>query len=278
VPIIAIIILVFLASWREPSFKSARPKVDIPGLIALVIGISTLVMAIMQGAEWGWNSHIIIILFIVSAVMLILFYIIERSVSEPLIEVDLFRNDTFKASNFAIFTGQFTKIAVIVFGALYFQEVLRMDPFKAGAALLPAMIPIPIVAIIAGRATDKYGPRYPTLLGLLISGIALLLMGLTVGTDSYKLIVPTLVLWGIALSSIFAPALTAVMLSVPDEKQGQASGIVLTAQIFGATIGLSILSAVLNEFHNYRFVFILTAIIVFLTLVVGWMYLGRKSG
>lgn len=277
VPIIAIIILVFLASWREPSFKSARPRIDIPGLITLVLGISTLVMAIMQGADWGWDSHIIIVLFIVSAVMLTLFYIIERKVSEPLIEVDLFRNETFTASNFAIFTGQFTKIAVIVFGALYFQEALKMDPLKAGAALLPAMIPIPIVAIIAGKATDKYGPRYPTLIGLLISGIALFLMGITVGTDSYRLLIPILVLWGIALSSIFAPALTAVMLSVPDEKQGQSSGIVLTSQIFGATIGLAILSAVLNEFHSYRFVFILTAVIVFFTLFVGWMYLDLKK-
>jgi len=277
VPVIAIIILVFLASWREPTFETARPKIDLPGLVTLVLGITPLVTAIMQGAEWGWDSYIIILLFIMSAVMLTLFYIIELRAKEPLIEVDLFRNETFLSSNLAIFTGQFTKIAVIVFGALYFQEALKMNPLQAGAALLPAMIPIPIVAVISGRLTDKYGPRYPTLSGLLISGVALLLMGLTVGSDSYRLLVPTLILWGISLSSIFAPALTAVMLSVPNEKQGQASGIVLTAQIFGAAIGLAILSALLQQLHNYRPVFLLTSGIVFFTLIVGWMYLGRKN-
>jgi len=63
--------------------------------------------------------------------------------------------------------------------------------------------------------------------------------------------------------------------SVPVEKQGQASGIVLTAQIFGATIGLAILSALLNELHSFKIVFILTSVVAFLTLIVGWMYLER---
>ncbi|MCK5708955.1 MAG: MFS transporter, partial [Deltaproteobacteria bacterium] len=150
-------------------------------------------------------------------------------------------------------------------------------PLKAGVALLPAMVPIPIMAILAGHATDKYGPRYPMLIGLLLAALALVLMGLTVGTDRYLFLVPTLLIWGISVAWMFAPALVAVMNSVPAEKQGQASGIVLSAQIFGATIGLAILSAVLNEFHNYRFVFILTAVIVFFTLIVGWMYLDLKK-
>lgn len=157
-----------------------------------------------------------------------------------------------------IFTGQFTQIAVIVFGALYLQEVLKMDPLRAGVALLPAMAPIPFMAVITGNATDKYGSRYPVFIGLLLAVVALVTMGLTVGTDRYLYLVPTLVIWGISVSWMFAPAFVTVMNSVPIEKQGQASGIVLTAQIFGATIVLSVLSVLLRETNTYKAVFIST--------------------
>ena len=276
VPIIAIIILVFLASWREPALDTRRPRIDLSGLITLVIGISSLVLAIMQGAEWGWGSSAIVSLFIAAAFFLGMFYIIELKVREPLIEIDLFKNRTFSSSNLVIFTGQFTKIAVIVFGALYLQEALKMDPLKAGVALLPAMVPIPIMAILAGHATDKYGARYPVLIGLFLAALALVLMGLTVGTDRYFLLVPTLLAWGISVAWMFAPALVAVMNSVPAEKQGQASGIVLTAQIFGATIGLSVLSALLREIHTFRIVFITAGLFTVLVLIIAWVFLNRE--
>ena len=276
VPIIACIVLIFLAAWREPALDTRRPRIDIYGLITLVIGISSLVLAIMQGAEWGWGSTAIVSLFISAALFLGLFYVFELKVREPLIEIDLFKNGTFSSSNLVIFTGQFTKIAVIVFGALYLQEVLKMDPLKAGVALLPAMVPIPIMAILAGHATDKYGPRYPVLMGLLLAALALVLMGLTVGTDRYLFLVPTLLIWGISVAWMFAPALVAVMNSVPAEKQGQASGIVLSAQIFGATIGLAVLSALLREIHTFRIVFITTGVFTFLVLITAWMYLDKK--
>ncbi len=276
-PIILIILLVFLAAWREPKLDAPRPHIDFLGLITLVIGISTLVLAIMQGAEWGWKSTPIVVLFIIAAVFLIMFYIVELRVKEPLIEVDLFRNGTFTSSNFAIFTGQFTKIAVIVFGALYLQHLLKMDPLRAGVALFPALVPIPFMAVLAGNATDKYGPRIPVLAGLVLATVALFLMGLTVGSDRYLYVVPALVLWGISVAWMFAPALVAVMNSVPSEKQGQASGIVLTAQIFGATIGLAILSAVLNEVHSFRVVFIVTSLVAIFTLLISWLYLDRNA-
>jgi len=277
VPMIVCIVLVFLAAWREPVLDTRRPRIDFFGLITLVIGISSLVLAIMQGPEWGWGSSTIISLFIASALFLGVFYVVELKVREPLIEIDLFKNGTFSSSNLVIFTGQFTKIAVIVFGALYLQEVLKMDPLKAGIALLPAMVPIPIMAILAGNATDKYGPRNPVLVGLFLAALALVLMGLTIGTDRYLFLVPTLLAWGISVAWMFAPALVAVMNSVPAEKQGQASGIVLTAQIFGATIGLSVLSALLREIHTFRIVFITTGLFTLLVLIIAWMYLDRKK-
>jgi len=277
-PIVSLIAIFFWLSWREPELDNKRPRIDYSGLITLVIGISSLVLAIMQGPDWGWGSAAVVGSFIVAAVSLTIFFNTELRVREPLIEIDLFNNGTFSSSNLIIFTGQYTKIAVIVFGALYLQEVLKMNPLRAGVALLPAMAPIPVMAFLAGNATDKYGPRNPALIGLILAVIALTFMGLTVGTDRYLYLVPTLLIWGISVSWMFAPALVAVMNSVPIEKQGQASGIVLTAQIFGATIGLSVLSVLLREIHTYKAVFITTGLFTLFVLIMSWMFLERKRG
>ena len=68
------------------------------------------------------------------------------------------------------------------------------------------------------------------------------------------------------------------MNSVPIEKQGQTSGIVLTAQIFGATIGLSVLSVLLREIHTYKIVFVSTGLFTAVILILSWLLLERKSG
>jgi EmrB/QacA subfamily drug resistance transporter len=277
VPVTIAVLAMFLSSWKEPVFETERPKIDIIGLILLVLGTSTLVLAIMQGAEWGWHSELIIGLFIASAILLTLFTIAELKIKQPLIELGLFTNGTFSSANLLIYTGQFTKTAVIVFGALYFQQALKMDPLKAGLALMPAMIPVGIMSIVAGRATDRFGPRGPSLFGLFLGSLSLILMGFTVGNDSYIVLIPTLFIWGSTMPFIFAPALIAVMNSVPEEKQGQASGIVLTSQILGAAVGLAVLSAVLLEFHNFKSVFLTIGFFVAFVTIVAWFYLDPKG-
>ena len=80
---------------------------------------------------------------------------------------------------------------------------------------------------------------------------------------------------------IFAPALVAVMNSVPEEKQGQASGIVLTAQILGASVGLAVLSAILLQFHDFKAVFLTIGFFVAFVTAVAWFYLdpeGKMKG
>lgn len=283
VPIVTIIIIAFLLTWREPKLGPVHKKFDFKGLVTLVSGITLLVLAIMQGPEWGWDSAVIISLFITSAVMIILFCLTELKVKNPLIELDLFRSGTFNVSNLQIFTGQFCKLSVVVFGALYFQKVLHMDPYKAGLALLPAMIPIPFMAVVCGKLTDRYGPRYPSILGLMLGGIAITLFGFLTELRHYEFILPVLVLYGFSQPFLYTPPRVAVTNSVSDEKQGQASGIVSTAQMIGATMSVAVLSVVITEFDSFMIVFILTGVFALIVTLLGWFYLdpegklGRKN-
>ena len=70
VPVAVVVLALFLSFWKEPVFDTARPKIDMRGLITLILGTGSLVLAIMQGPEWGWKSPLILLLFAAAVVLL----------------------------------------------------------------------------------------------------------------------------------------------------------------------------------------------------------------
>jgi len=187
------------------------------------------------------------------------------------------------ACNLILFVAQFSKIAIIIFGALYLQDVLDMDAFKAGVALLAAVAPIPFIAPLAGRAADRFGARWPSIGGLIGTTASIVWIGLAVDAKSYALLLPALLLYGFAQAFLFPPAQHAIMSSVPQEKQGEAGGIAMTAQLLGGTIGMSVLSTVFAVTADFRAVFLATGATMFAVLVFGWFAIrpppgGRAAG
>ena len=111
VPIVMLATPIILAAWTDPPRASERPRFDYGGLVTLVIGLSLLVFAIMQGVSWGWTRNVILGCLAGGLAILALFFLIERRRTAPLIEIGLFRIPTFGACNFVLFAGQYSKIA-----------------------------------------------------------------------------------------------------------------------------------------------------------------------
>ena len=282
-PVVAAIALVVLLAWVEPTRDvgeaRAKPRgaIDYRGLISLVVGLSTLVVALMQGIEWGWDSPAILILLSASAVLLIYFIVTETRIAHPLIEVGLLRNMTFAGGNLAFFTFQFNKIAVFVFVALFLQTVLHKTPIVAGLAVLIAVLPTLVTSLIAGKSTDRYGSRGPLAIGLLLNGTALVCVGFATAADSYVLIVAPLVVWGATLPFASVPPRRALLGAVPMDKQGQASGVNLTIQMLGGTVGMALCGTLLVATGDYGILFFVTGGLVFATLIATWFMIERPA-
>ena len=277
VPVGALIILVVLVAWVDVPRQKERPGIDYGGLVALVAGLSMLIVAIMQGAAWGWMNAVILALFAGGIVVVAVFVVIEYRRDEPLIEVDLFRFPEFSACSLVLFIGQFCKIIVVVFGALYLQRDLQMSPLNAGLALLVAVAAFPILSTPVGRIADKVGARGPVVAGLLLATLAMLWIGLAAAWDDYLLMLPGLVAWGTGMSFCYAPILRAMANAVPKEKQGQTSGIGVTARLVGGTFGMAIGSTLLVITGYFQVVFLVTAGLMLAVWVFAWFAIKRQE-
>ena len=278
VPVMVSIALIVLAAWVEPPREGTRPRLDYGGLVALVTGLGMLIFAIMQGAEWGWTQAIILTALASGLVLLAVFVLIERRRDAPLIEVDLFRSASFSACALVIVFGQFSKIAIVVFVALYLQHVLQMSPLVAGLCLLAAVAAMPIVSAPSGRLADRFGARRPALAALALTTLAMVWIGLAAGWDRYALLVPGLVLWGVAYPACFIAAARAITNAVPAEEQGQAGGIIVTARLLGGTIGMAICSTLLVMTQSFQVVLLASAGLLFAVLILAWFAIDRRDG
>ena len=277
-PAIAVAIaLIVLTTWRDPPRKGAqRARIDFPGLISLVGSLSMLVFAVMQGPVWGWGHPAILALLGGGGALLMVFIRVEARRRMPLIEVALFRGASFRVCNLVVFAAQVSKIAAIVFGALYLQDEVKMSPLTAGLALLPAVGPWPFMSTPSGRLADRYGARPVVLWGLALTGAAFLWLSLAARADDYLLLTPGLLLWGVGAIILFAPARSAVMNACPAEKHGQVGGILITAQILGGTIGMAVCGTLYATTHSFAAVFLATAGFVLAVFVLGWRAIERR--
>ena len=276
-PIVLLVGLVLLITWTEPPRAAPTNRLDRTGLTLLVLGLSMLVFALMQGPDWGWATLAISVPLVAGVVLIAAFVVVERRTRAPLIQVNLFADPTFAASNLVIFSAQYSKMSVFVFGALYLQDVLGMTPLMAGLALLPTVAPQPFTAPLAGHASDRLGARLPSIGGVVFLLAGLSWVGIASTSNDYAWLFPGLLVWGLSMAFLFVPPQNAIMGSVPVHKRGEAGGIAMTSQLLGAAIGMAICSTVFSITNDFQIVFLSTAAFVVVVLVVAWMAIDRRQ-
>ena len=268
-PIVALGIgFAVMVAWRDPERDEPPGRMDWSGLVTLVAGLSMIVFAVMEGPDLGWSNPIILGLLVGGVIIIGVFTVIETRFKPPLIDVTLFRGGTFTVSNLIIFTAQFNQMAVVIFGALYLQDVLGMSPLMTGVALLVAVGAVPITAVPTGRLTDRWGAKKVGLTGLLLAAVAQLWLGVASGWQSYVIMIPALMGWGVANAAMFIAPRRTIMAAIPIAQHGQASGIQMTMQQLGATLGVAVMALFYTITGSYGSAFFVTSVVTFVVLVL----------
>jgi EmrB/QacA subfamily drug resistance transporter len=248
-------VVVTLFATKESRDETTRHRVDIPGIAALSVALTALVLALVEGNAWGWGSPEIIALFALSAGSFVAFALLEPRVREPMVDFRFFRSKTFLGANVVAFIVTFSMLATFFFIALYMQNILGYSAVEAGVRFLPSTLMIVLIAPLAGRLTDRVGARPLMVAGLSLATLSLLLQTRIDVDTGYELLLPAFILLGIGMALVMSPMSTAAMNAVTPDKAGVASGILSMSRMVGGTFGVAAIGALFqhlarNELEN----------------------------
>jgi EmrB/QacA subfamily drug resistance transporter len=242
-PVAAGAIIVTLFAAEESRDETVDRRVDFPGIATLTIGLGALVLALVEGNAWGWGSPEVISLFVLSVVGLVAFVWVERRFPTPMVDFAFFRSRQFVGANVVAFMVTFAMFAMFFFIALYMQNVLGYSPLETGVRFLPTTIVVMFAGPIAGRLTDRIGPRWLMTGGLVVLAASLAWQSrLTVDT-SFGYLFPAFVAMGLGIGFVMSPMSAAAMNAVDRTKAGVASGVLSMSRMVGGTFGVAALGA-----------------------------------
>jgi MFS family permease len=136
--------------------------------------------------------------------------------------------------------------AQFFFITLYLQNVLHYSALQTGLRFLPATVVIIIMGPLAGRFTDRVGPRPLMTVGLLIVAAAMLIQSRISLHSGYGLLLPGFILMGLGMGLVMSPMSTAAMNAVDRTKSGAASGVLSMSRMVGGSVGLAAMGALVT--------------------------------
>ncbi len=252
VPVAILAVAVTLFATHESRDETAVRSVDIPGVATITVGLSALVIALVEGNSWHWGSARVIGLLVVAVAGLVGFAVAERHVAAPMVDFSFFRSRSFFGASTVAFIVSFAMLAMFFFLALYLQNILHYSPLEAGVRFLPSTAMIIVLGPIAGRLADRVGPK-PLMTGGLVLVSAALFWESRLGINSsYLFLLPGFVLLGLGMGFVMSPMSTAAMNAVHQTKAGVASGILNMSRMVGGTFGVAVLGALIATLGRSR--------------------------
>jgi predicted MFS family arabinose efflux permease len=221
-------------------------SLDIPGVLAVGLGLFALVYGLANAETAGWTAPLTVAMLAVGVLLLVLFVLIESRVKNPLLPLRLLADRNRAASLLSILVSASGMFGVFLFLTYYLQQNLGYSPLTTGVAFLPMTAVIVVTSITAQtQLRPRVGSRPLVTVGMSLAVVALLLLTrLGVHATYATEIPPSLVLMGLALGLIFSSAINTATVGVKQTDAGVASAMVNTTQQIGGTMGTAVFSSI----------------------------------
>ena len=252
IPVAIGAVLATLFAVRESRDTSVGREVDYAGVAVLTVGLTALVLALVEGNAWGWGSPEIVALLVAAAAALPAFVLVENRVKAPMVQFDLLSDRNFLAAVVVAMIISFAMLGVFFFLALYMQDILGYSPLEAGVRFLPSTLMIVGVAPVAGRLSDRFGPRWLIAGGLTIVAASLFSFSRIAVDSTYLDLLPGFMLLGIGIAMTMSPMTSAAMNAVPVQKAGIASGVLSMFRMVGGSLGVAVTGAIFQGLVSSR--------------------------
>jgi predicted MFS family arabinose efflux permease len=206
--------------------------------------LTALSLTCIEGPRWGWNSPATVGAATVAAATLIGFVVVEKRSPRPLVPLAIFRSQAFAAASVAAISMTFGMYAMLFLMPLFLQVVAGFSATMVGIAMLPVSLAFFLISFRSGALATRFGARPVMAAGLALMGLGLSgLAALTRAADVVLIEIAFLSI-GVGLGLNTGPLLSLAVSAVQKAQAGVAAGIINTARMVGATLGVALLGAV----------------------------------
>lgn len=232
---------------KEPKLTE-KPKIDYAGAGLLMLGISLLMLALVEGGASLETlfAPVNLLLFGVSAVFLFVFFRVEKIAPDPIIPFSLFHNRTVAVSVVAGFLGGVAMFGAISFIPLFAQGALGSTATEAGSLLTPLMLSWVSMSVVGGRLLLRTGYRVITISGFGVLTAGFIFLALFQRDTARIWLYFDLVLIGAGLGMTMLTLLIAVQQAVERSKLGVVTSLSQFTRAIGGAFGVAVMGAFLS--------------------------------
>jgi EmrB/QacA subfamily drug resistance transporter len=243
--IVPVSVLALGLGWKvlAESADPAGRRLDLPGQVLAATALGGLTLAAIEGPHWGWTSAPTLACAAIAIAAALLFLAVERRMEGALVPLDLFGRSTLSASMAVAGLMTFGMYAMLFLTPLYLQSLRGASVFAAGLDLLSMSVAFLLVSQASGALAGRFGPRAVMASGMAAMGVGLLLLSQVSQGTHLAAIEAILVVIGVGLGLNTGPVNAVAVASVPRARSGTASGLLNTARMVGATLGVAVLGA-----------------------------------
>ncbi|MGA7206788.1 MAG: MFS transporter [Specibacter sp.] len=246
---IALIIAV-LAIVPESSVRT-KGKFDVVGAVLLTAALTSLLLAISKGGNWGWSSEPVILLFIGTAVFLAIWFPYELRVSQPMVDLRTSARRPVLLTNIASILVGFSMYANMLSTTQQLQLPniggygFGLSVVVAGLCMVPSGLAMVALAPVSAMITKKYGAKITLIVGSAVLAGAYVARVFLTGEVWMVILGATVVSMGTAIAYAAMPTL--IMRSVPITETASANGLNSLLRAVGTSTMSAVVAAVLTS-------------------------------
>jgi EmrB/QacA subfamily drug resistance transporter len=244
VPVGAIAFSLGLHFIPKDAPSESRKRFDLPGAFLFLAGLTSLLLGLNKGADWGWASPAVLGLLVGALVLLVVFIRVEDRSSAPMLDLSMFRIPLFSTSAVSAVLNYICVYSITFLMPFYLIQGRGLNPAQAGLMLTVQPVIMAITAPISGALSDRIGSRLPGMVGMGVLSAGLFLLSNLEAQTGLWVVVVGLVMTGAGTGTFISPNTSALMGAAPRSRQGIASGVQAAARNFGMVLGIGLAGAI----------------------------------
>lgn len=234
-----------LSMEDDTTEKESRQKMDTMGGLLFIVFIGSLSVGINFIDDWGLSMKTGL-LFVVSAVGLVLFILRESQAEYPLLPLHVFKSRTFSMANCACLLSYLTQQLTTYLYPFFLADVMMMHSYHSGLIMLTAPVAMMFFSPIGGSLSDKKGTKLPAVTGLTLIVFSCLGTAFFHQGQSLLYVIAVLALMGLGNGLSVSAINNSILGAVDESLSGVASGSLATMRNIGNTMGIAVGSVMLT--------------------------------